>query len=327
MLRVVLVGFGYWGKNWARQLLLHSNIQLVAVSDSCSKKKEDFITTYTDIDFVSDYKDSLSLNIDAAIVATPVVCHFEISKFFLKNNVNVLCEKPLSIKRNEIFQLDEIAKKKKLVLMVGHIFQFNCAILKIKSILESKQLGNILYVKSSRTGLGPLRQDVDVITDLATHDIYILNFLFDELPTKVKTEGKHFLVENRFDIANLCLNYESGFYANIFVSWISSEKEREIKIVGTNGMLIYNELSKFDKVKIINLGVNHLMNESSIQLLNEDSDIEIPYIEYTEPLKNELDHFVNCILQKRKPLTDSKCALKVALILELINDSIGKNED
>jgi predicted dehydrogenase len=213
--------------------------------------------------------------------------------------------------------------------MVGHIFEFNKAVLKIKALLSDNFLGDVLYVVSSRCGLGPIRKDVNVISDLATHDISILNFLFNKLPIKASASAQKFFNNSREDMANITLFYENGMTANIMVSWVEAQKERTLKIVGSKKMLIFDDTNISEKIKIIDKGLSYLKDDGdfgSFQLSVVDGDILIPKVENHEPLQLELDHFIECIETNKKPLTDILSALNVVKVLNQINNSLSNND-
>jgi predicted dehydrogenase len=328
-MRISLIGYGYWGKNWARILSSNPKIEFLSISDSDSKKEIEVKNKYPKTSFYKDAANVLKDKPDAVIISTPVSTHFNLSKLFLQNNVSVLCEKPLCEKTFELEELGKIIRNKDLILMVGHIFEFNKAVLKIKALLSDNFLGDVLYVVSSRCGLGPIRKDVNVISDLATHDISILNFLFNKLPIKASASAQKFFNNSREDMANITLFYENGMTANIMVSWVEAQKERTLKIVGSKKMLIFDDTNISEKIKIIDKGLSYLKDDGdfgSFQLSVVDGDILIPKVENHEPLQLELDHFIECIETNKKPLTDILSALNVVKVLNQINNSLSNND-
>lgn len=318
MLRVLLVGFGYWGVNWARVLSTEKRIIFVGVCDNCCEREAAFKLIYPNSSYFINYEDSIKLKIDAVVVSTPVNTHFQISNFFLTNGIHVLCEKPLCERPDQIRTLNSVAQANKKILMAGQIFEYNSALIKVKSILDEGTLGDVLYVQMTRTGVGPVRDDTGVVSDLATHDISILNFLFNCLPEKVDAVAKSCSESKNADIASISLSYSNGLLATIFVSWMDAQKERKIKIVGTKKVLIFDDTKIQSKIKLI----------SKISSCPQDNEgVYTPYVSLNEPLRNQLSHFLDCILNDNPVRTGPESALRVALVLQSINTIIESNEN
>lgn len=325
MIKIGLVGFGYWGRNLARVVDNHKDTELSVICDLHVSSSDFGLNKYKTIQFERDYKLLLKYDIDAVLICTPTISHFEISEFFAKAGKHVFCEKPLATSITEVNKLADIVAESNKVLMVGHIFEFNPVIKKIKSIIEQDELGEILYISMVRASLGPIREDVNVVFDLITHDISILNYLLEESPLYVNSVGSCFFNEHIEDIAFVNLTYKNKLKVNIQASWLEASKERKIKIVGTKQMLVFNDIDPSNKLKIYETGKSYQKfngDFGSFQLSLKDGDIFIPNIDYQEPLQLEFNHFVQSVLNGTKPTTDVQNAWKVVDILEKIQKSL-----
>jgi len=277
----------------------------------------------------SEYKQLFdNPEIDAVVIATPVVSHYTIVKEALLRKKHVLCEKPLTILSEESLELKTIAEKNNLILMTGHIFLFHEGIIFSKEKMEKGFLGDILYIHFQRTGLGPIRQDVNVLYDLASHDISIVLYLLGKTPTSVSAFGQAHIQNDKEDVAFVQLEFDNKIMVNIHVSWIDPNKERRMTIVGTKKMLIFNDVSIDEKVKIYDRGISYQStsgNFGDFQLAIRDGKIVIPNIKYPEPLMQEFNHFKDCIQLNKAPLSDGHYAYEVIKILEAAQQSLAQD--
>ena len=328
-LNVALIGCGLWGSNFLRIIRQHPQCYLNAVCDSDTKKLANIRSLdLTTTNFIKDYKSLSNLDIDAAIVATPVTDHYKIVKYLLVEGKHVLCEKPLTISSKEALELQTIARRNQVVLMVGHVFLFNQGIIFAKEKLNKGVLGDIIYMHFQRTGLGPVRQDVNVLYDLASHDISIALYLLDRLPTAVTAFGKSHIQSSKEDVAFIQLEFEKVII-NIHVSWIDPVKERKVTIIGTKKMLVFDDVSVTEKVRMYDKGISYQTTTGDFgdfQLAIRDGKIVIPNIKYQEPLKTEFDSFINAIFSGKNILSDAAFAADVIKVLEaaqvsLLNDN------
>lgn len=321
MYRVCLVGYGYWGINLARVISQNFDSELVLVCEMDKSKQNLLKKNYPNAGFVSDYKEVINFDIDIVVICTPISTHFELSSFYLNNYMHVFCEKPLAKNTSEVLALEKIAISNNLKLMVGHIFEYNSVVHRIKEIITQKDFGEILYISMVRAGLGPVRDDVNVVYDLATHDISILNYLLSIEPIKIGASGSCFINKNIEDVAFINLEYANNLKVSILVSWLEAAKERNIKIVGTKKMLIFNDLDPSSKLKIYSTGDSYqkfIGDFGVFQLSLNDGDILIPNIEYKEPLSEEYKHFIDCVKSDSEPFTGVKNAFEVVKIIERI---------
>ena len=247
---LALTGCGLWGANFLRIAKQHPECNLLAISDIEADRLQKVNSELNVPTSVTDYKMLLNeASIDAVIVATPVISHYEIVKYFLSKGKHVLCEKPLTITSAQSLELHKIADDKRVVLMIGHVFLYNQGIIFTREKLNDNFLGDIIYMHFQRTGLGPIRQDVNVLYDLASHDISILLYFLGKLPNAVSASGKSHVQSEKEDVAFLQLEYDNVI-ANIHVSWIDPHKERRITVVGSKKMLVFNDVSVSEKVRI-----------------------------------------------------------------------------
>ena len=324
MANIALVGCGYWGKNYINTLrdIDDANIKYV-----CDLKEENLAPLRKKLQnslFFHDYKDILKYSdIDGVIISTPTATHFKIAKDFLEAGKNVLVEKPLTNSSKDAEILCNIADKNKLVLMVGHIFRYNPAITKIKEIIDSGELGELRYIESRRVGLGPIRQDVSVLWDLATHDVYISNFLVGSTPKKVSCTGiSH--NKNIDDITNASLVYNNGVFSTIYANWGHPVKERKLYIGGTKKAILFDDVEPVNKIIIFDKGVTYTPSVpgfSEFVAATRDGDVHIPKIQNKPPLKEEIEHFLRCISKKETCKTDGKEGLETVRVLESVEMS------
>ncbi|MEX0810927.1 MAG: Gfo/Idh/MocA family oxidoreductase [Chitinophagales bacterium] len=329
MLKIGLIGFGYWGRNFARVILNSSSAKLFVICDIDENQSNDiFFQIHDQIPFEKDYKKTLNYDLDAVIICSPTNTHFNISKFFLEKKIHVFCEKPLATEASEVSTLDDIARKNNVTLMVGQIFEFNPVVNKIKTIIENKELGEILYITMVRASLGPVRTDVNVVYDLITHDVSILNYLLDDQPKQINATGMCFFSEGIEDLVFVNMKYNNKLIVNIHASWLEASKERTIKIVGDKKMIIFNDVDTNSKLKIFETGESYQKfngDFGSFQLSMKDGDIHIPNINYEEPLIIEFNHFISSIVNKTIPITNAQNALKVVSVLNKIQKSLEIN--
>ena len=282
-MKFIIVGFGYWGKNFLKFFNENTSLELVGIVDIV--KPDMPIKHFSSIE---DLKLS-KIDFDAAIIATPTSTHYEIVKKMLKMNKHIFCEKPLTNSYKTTFELIEEANQKKLILHTNFLYLYNSGILKISELINESKLGNLKYISFERTGLGPIRSDVNALWDLASHDISILNILTKDKIDKIFASGKKDLSTQQEGIINTSIFFNSGLYANIFSSWMHPQKTRVIKIVGDKKMIVFDDLSPVERVKIFdktidNFEVKNLAINTSITNLTA-GDILIPDINFSEPLK------------------------------------------
>lgn len=330
MLKCALFGYGYWGPNIARSLNSIPNVVLSTVVDlnpqnfnSLKKINPSIKTTTNPKDVFGDS------TIDAVIIATPATTHFNLTNQALNAKKNVLVEKPLTTCLKDAQKIALLQKKADKILMVGHTFEYNPAIIKIKKYIKNNVLGNIYYIYSTRVNLGQIRGDVNALWNLAPHDISILNFLLDDTPEKVSAYGLSVIQKNIEDVVFILLQYPKAVLTQIHVGWLDPSKVRKMTIVGSKKMLLFDDLDNESPIKICDKGVKTAKiaqgHSAEYKIRLHSGDIYAPQIENKEPLTEELKHFFACITKNLKPKTDIQNGLKVVRVLEACQKSLKLN--
>lgn len=284
---------------------------------------------YPDVRMTPDLKEVLrDERVDAVIVVTPVNTHFDIVSHALHHGKHVLCEKPLTLSSIESEMLLVKGRQCGLTVMVGHTFIFNEAVIYLKDLMVKGSLGDIVYLSMLRTGLGPVRTDVNVVFDLAAHDISMLLYWLDVMPVSAAARGICHSGGAKEDVAFAMLDFPTGIRANIQVSWLDPIKQRLVKIVGTQGMAVFDDTSVTEKIRVYAKGSSYRNSSGDFggfQLSAKDGDTHIPNIPYGEPLQREFNHFLTCVRSGQRPQTDVEDGLRVIKVLEAINASMRNN--
>lgn len=328
MINVGIIGYGYWGPNLVRNFFAAKDCCIKAVADSRPDRLQSLSKTFPGIEGVKD-ADQLIFDkeIDAIVIATPVSTHFSLAKKALKNGKHVLVEKPLTPSVLEAEILINLAAQKNLLLMVDHTFLYTGAVEKMKQLVEDNELGNIKYLDSTRINLGLFQHDINVLWDLAPHDISILNFIINDTPYSVNATGithTNNLIEN---IAYLTINYRSGFIAHFNCSWTSPVKVRMMLIGGDKKMILYNDLEPTEKIKVYDTGYNHSTDEEKKKVMVDyrTGDIHVPKVNTKEALLGMASDFIGCIQNGESPRSSWKIGLDVIRILEASDLSLKQN--
>ena len=326
MLNIAQIGIGYWGPNLLRNLSTNPQCNVKTVVDLSEERRKFVANNYQNILTTDDIKVVLNdKEIHAIVIATPVSTHFDLAIKSLKAGKHVLIEKPMAKTVKEVNDIARIANDKNLVAMVGHTFLYNVAVHKVKEIIESGELGDIRYIYSQRVNLGRIRYDVDALWNLAPHDISIIQYWLDEPePLKIYKQGMDYVQNGVDDVVFMNIHYPNNIMANIHVSWLDPNKIRKITVVGTKKMVVYDDIGK-NKITIYDKGIDRkaILGESmdfdnplTFQFNHRNGDISIPNMKWIEPLKSEVQHFIDCILTKKSCLTGPVHAAKVVNILE-----------
>jgi predicted dehydrogenase len=326
MLRFGVIGYGYWGPNVVRNLDSLEDVEVLAVADKSPMARRRVHKAYPGIQVTADSSEVIgSKDIDAIAVVTPVWTHYEIAKAALENGKHVFVEKPFTSSVAQAEELIELAATKKLQIMVDHTFLFTGAVKKISQLLQEGALGKIYYYDSTRVNLGLFQHDVNVIWDLAPHDLSIIDHLIKETPEAISATGQTHL--NGFeDVAFMTLYFPNKIIAHINVNWLSPVKVRTTLIGGEKKMLVWNDLEADEKIKIYDKGV-HITNREGLYnlLVNYRSgDMWAPQVEQVEALRLELAYFVECITNNKTPFNDGLAGLRVVKMLEAANESVRR---
>ncbi len=327
MLNISQIGVGYWGPNLLRNLAANKNCHVSSVVD-LSKKRCDYVREIYPSIMVTDNANLVfqDQHINAVIIATPVATHFDLAMKALEAGKHILVEKPLARTVAEVEKIGNLAETKKLLVMAGHTFIYNAAVRYVKKLIDSDELGDIRYIYSQRLNLGRIRSDVDALWNFAPHDISIIQYwLGDPSPLSVSKQGIDYIQKNIHDVVFMNIIYPNKIMANIHVSWLDPHKVRRITVVGSKKMVVYddiadNKIAIFDKGidRIAELGKDMDFDSPVFQTFSYRSgDVLCPKIEFLEPLKVEIDHFVDCIQNGTPCLTGIGHAKKIVEILVL----------
>jgi predicted dehydrogenase len=324
---VAVVGLGYWGPNWTRNLYQMRAARRLICCDFSHQRLDHIKKLYPAVEITDQFDDVLrDREVEAVIVATPVGTHFDIASRSLEAGKSTLVEKPLATSVAEAHRLLTMAQARGVTLMVGHTFEYSAPVLKISEIIKSGELGDILYVSSVRANLGLFQRDVNVTWDLATHDISIILMLLEQMPLEVSCQGQSHYRRNVEDVAMLTLRFPNNVIAFVHVSWLDPNKIRRATIVGSRKMLVYDDTARQEKIRVYDKGVTmspYYDTYGDFQMSYRYGDVYIPRIEEPEPLKVECEHFVECILKKEPPKTDGHNGLRVVSVLEACQRSLG----
>ncbi|MGO8817326.1 MAG: Gfo/Idh/MocA family protein [Terriglobia bacterium] len=324
MIRTGIIGYGYWGPNIVRNLQGLDSAQVVAVCDKTPKAQKLAKHSYPNVLVTGDANDVLrSRDIDAVAIVTPVWTHFELAKAALENGKHVFLEKPLTSTVAQAEELIELAERKHLKIMVDYTFLFTGAVRKIRQLVDQGELGDLYYYDSTRVNLGLFQHDIDVIWDLAPHDLSIMNYLIQKEPEAVVATGQAHL-NGHADVAFITVYFPENTIAHINVNWLSPVKVRTTLIGGEKKMLVWNDLEADEKVKVYDKGVQITSREGVYELLvsYRSGDMWAPKIEQTEALKVELQYFLDCIEKDQTPFNDGKAGLRVVKLLEAARESL-----
>lgn len=329
IIRIGVIGCGHWGPNHIRVFSQLRESSVTACADLDQKRLDAVREMHPHIQAFKDHRLMLeTAELDAVVVAAPTRTHYALVKEALEAGKHVLCEKPLCVGSGEGRELVELAARKGLILMTGHVFLFNPGIVKLKEFIRFQDTGRLYYMRALRTNLGPIRQDVNSVFDLATHDISIFNFLLDAAPESVSAVGGTFLQDRIEDVAFISLRYPNNILANIQVSWLDPKKLREIVVVGDKKMIVWDELASPGPIHIYDKGVArepYYDDYGQFHLLAREGDITVPKVQLAEPLKVQNRYFLNAIKDGQLKMNDSRFALGVVQVLEAITESLKNN--
>src|SRR5256712_13358918 len=322
MIRIGVIGYGYWGPNIVRNLL--SLEAVAAVCDSSPTALERVRETYPDLPVTATPSELLtSARIDAIVVATPVYSHFELAKAALQNGKHVFVEKPFTSTTQQAEELIELAERKNLTIMVDHTFLFTGAVRKIRQLIDEGVLGDLYYYDSRRGNFGPFQHDVSVVWDFAPHDLSIVDFLIPEKPEAVIATGEAHL-NGLVDVAFITVYFPRNLIAHINVNWLSPVKVRTTLIGGEKKMVVWNDLEADEKIKIYDKGAQMSNGQGLYDLLvsYRSGDMWAPRVEQAEALKVELNYFIECVTKDQTPLNDGVAGSRVVKLLEAADRSI-----
>jgi predicted dehydrogenase len=321
-----VIGYGYWGPNIVRNLTTIEGSKVLTIADLDPSAQERARKAYPGIKITSDAMDViLSADIDAVAIVSPVWTHFELAKAALENGKHVFVEKPLTSNSAQGEELINLAQKKNLRIMVDHTFLFTGAVRKISELLDQEALGKLYYYDSTRVNLGLFQHDINVLWDLAPHDLAIIDYLVKSTPEAVVATGQKHL-NGHEDIAFMTLYFPDKVIAHINVNWLSPVKVRTTLIGGEKKMLVWNDLEADEKLRVYDRGVNITSQEGVYDLLvhYRSGDMWAPKVEQGEALRRELTYFVDCVSSGQEPFNDGRSGLRVVKMLEAASESLEK---
>jgi predicted dehydrogenase len=323
-----VIGYGYWGPNIVRNFFNTPDCTVKAVADGRPERLAVLAKTFPSIQGIAAGDDIINdPSIDAVVIATPVFTHFALAKKALLQGKHVLIEKPMTASVAEAEELIELAEQKGLILMADHTFLYTGAVMKMKELIDSGAVGAPRYFDSSRINLGLFQPDVNVLWDLAPHDISILTYLVTEMPVSINATGISHTRNNIENIAYMTVNYQSDFIAHFNCSWTSPVKVRQTLIGGDKKMIVYNDLEPSEKVRVYDTGYDHKTDQDKTRIMVDyrTGDVYIPKLSTREALAGVAADFIGSIQEKRLPLANAHLGMQVVRILEASQKSIKEN--
>jgi len=325
--RIALIGFGYWGPNYARVLSELPGAELALVCDRSAERLGLVGNRHRAVATCSRVEDVFARDdVDAVVIATPASTHAALVRQALEHGRHVLVEKPMALDVDTCEALCRLSASANRVLMVGYTFLYNAGVRKMKECMGPEPFGQMYYLHATRTNLGPIRYDVNAVWDLAPHDVAIFNYLLDEQPVWASAIGTRVLRTDRDDIAFATLGYQNDVVGNIHVSWADPNKVREVVAVGSRRRVVFNDLNDVERVRVFERGVSvsEAIADSygEFKLLVRDGDIVSPKIEASEPLKNQCADFVHAVRSGRTPIASCDFGLGVIRTLAAIDGSM-----
>ncbi len=326
IIKVGVIGCGYWGPNLTRNFRFHDNCEVKWVCDLSEERLAYIKKLYPEVKTTKNVDDVTGdPEVDAVAIATPVRTHHEIAMKALHAGKHTFVEKPMARSVKECEEMVEVAEDRNLVLMVGHTFIYSAPVRRIKEIVESGDLGEIYYVSSRRLNLGLFQEDINVTWDLAPHCISIILYILNIPPKTVNCQGKAHITKGIEDVTNMTIDFPNGGFATVHSSWLDPNKVREMVFVGSKRMLVYNDTEPLEKIKIYDKRVErppHYDTFAEFHYSYHYGDMYIPYVKQIEPLKVETGHFLECIEKRQRPITSGYEGMEVVRILEAATISL-----
>jgi predicted dehydrogenase len=324
--KIAVIGLGYWGPNIVRNLLQISKVSNVYVCDIDKNRLNMIKREYSSVIPLNNPTEIFNnKEIDAVIVATPIKTHFALAKKTIISGKHVLIEKPITTSIKESKILINLSQKYKKIIMVGHTFVYSETVKKIKQIIGKRDFGKIYYLDSTRINLGLIQKDSDVIWDLAPHDLSIIKYLIPEKPISVQAFGSKF-IGDKYELSHILIRFKNNVSAHINISWVSPVKIRSIIIAGSKKMIVWDDIEPSEKLKIYDKGVI-TTSVTPFSPAYRSGDVLIPKVEQKEALNTELNHFVDCIINKKNPLTSGIEGLEVVTLIEAIEKSLISHKE
>lgn len=338
MVRIGFVGIGYWGPNLLRNFAsMKNDVEIGCICDKDKSRLESMKGSFPAARLTDDYDVMLKDKaIDAVVLAHPAALHYQFAKKALEAGKDIFVEKPLAMNVRECEDLIATADKNKKIIFVGHTFLYNSAVREVKKYIDNGEIGGVYYIYSQRLNLGKVRSDVDVVWNLAPHDISIIMYLLGEKPVSVSAHGFYHLRKDIADVGFIILAFKNGSSAHIHVSWLDPNKIRRLTVVGSKKMIVYDDVDEDSKIKIYDKGIDkHTMDKSlgaydryeEFLFKHRSGDIFVPRLEFEEPLRVETRHFIDCVKGRKGPVTDGINGLEVVKVLEAASLSMKSGKE
>lgn len=329
MTKLAVIGLGHWGPNYVRNFSQLDGCEVAACVDQDASRVAAFHKTYPGISFYPSTEEMYAKEkLDAVVIATPTATHFEVASEALAHDCHVLVEKPLAMDERECRGLIDLGEKRKRLVMVGHTFLFNDAVIWMKNYLSQGGCGEkIYYLHAVRTNLGPIRYDVNALMDLAPHDISIFLYLLEAKPVAVAASGAAFLNEAREDVTFMTVNFENGTLGHVHVSWLDPRKVRQVTVIGDKKMILFDDIAVQEPIRIYDKGVRRSPEYSDFgefKAIVYDGDVVIPKVQLGEPLKNQCREFLNDLQAGKIRRSGASFGLNVVRVLDAARESLKR---
>jgi predicted dehydrogenase len=324
-IKLGVIGCGYWGPNLIRNFVEIPTADVVAVADLDEDRLTFIGNRYPAIKVTQNYNELFKMGLDAIVIATPPATHYQLAMECLGQGLHVLVEKPLTLSSQTAKELVDYAQEMDAILMVGHTFEYNPAVRVLKDLIKTGELGKVHYIDGVRANLGLFQRDLNVLWDLATHDISILLYVLGMEPETVSAQGTACVIENIHDIAYLHMTFPGNVLAHIRISWLDPCKVRRITVVGSKKMAVYDDVESLEKIRIYDKGVEvppYTSTYEEFKLSYRYGDVVIPHLSHMEPLRIECNHFLDSIRNKTQPLSNGESGLRVVKVLEAAERSL-----
>ena len=329
MISLAQVGVGAWGQNHIRTFSSLKDCNLKICCDKRKEALEKIETIYNrKLKFTTHFEDILKdRDIEAVVIATSASTHASLAIEALSAGKHVFVEKPLALSLEDGKRVQEAAQKNKRILMVGHLLLYHPAILKLKDYIQSDELGKILYLYSTRVNLGRIREEESALWSLTSHDISVALFLLDDTPIEVAVKGESYLRKGIEDVVFVTLRFKNNILAQIHASWLDPHKMRKFTVVGSKKMAVFDDMQASEKIRLYDKGFDRKVDYRTYAeyLTLRDGDVNIPRIDMKEPLQIECQHFLNCIKNNNKPVSDGEDGLRTLKVLEAAQVSLNKD--
>lgn len=319
--KIAVIGAGYWGKNLVR--VFHQIGVLYAVCDARKESLEEIQKTYKTPHLFSHWQEVInSPEIDAVVIATPAVTHYEMTKTALLNGKDVFVEKPLALYGQEAVELKDITEQKQRILMVDHLLHYHPAVVKLKELIDQGELGKLQYIYSNRLNIGKLRSEENILWSFAPHDVSVILSMAGRPPKRVTAEGEAYLQENIYDTTITHLSFPDRLRAHIYVSWLHPYKEQRLVVIGSKAMAVFDDVQNEEKLCVYPHKIEWIRQAP----VADKAEKKVIPIENQEPLMQACLHFLNCVQTRQNPLTDAQEAIRVLTVLEKAQASLDKGK-